>query len=140
VHSDQTQAQDTAVAASWDPATTWISTPQPTNDFELPTHLEASDGSDEMALEWTSTAPVAVVIARTFDPRWKAMLADGTALDLHPNALGQVFVTLPPAPAGGRATLRFRDPTVPIGLLLSALALLAGGVSTVIARRRGVSA
>lgn len=139
MHSGQAEARAAAAGASWDPATTWIASAAYPNDFAIPELLEVIEGSDELVLEWTSATAAAVVIARTFDPRWSATLDDGTSVELRPNALGQIFATLPAAPAGGRATLRFRDPAVPIGLGVTAIALLVACASTLAGRRREVA-
>lgn len=69
--------------------------------------------------------------AVTFDSGWRGSVG-GRPVPLHPTALGQIGAVLPAGP--GRLVLVYRDPWVPVGAALSALAL--AGLLAIALRRR----
>lgn len=77
-----------------------------------------------LALEWPEAprAAALVVAAITFDDGWSASTASG-ALPTWPTALGQLAFEVPPG--SSRVELRYRDPWVRVGALVSILACLA---------------
>jgi hypothetical protein len=63
-----------------------------------------------------------LVAAITFDPGWRGH-ACGRPVSLHPTALGQVGVVLPPGE--GSLVLEYRDRWLPLGAAVSAAGMTA---------------
>ncbi len=80
-----------------------------------------ADRGAEITLRTASAGEALVVAAVTFDDGWSAR-AEGVELRTWPTALGELALAVP---AGRREiTLRYRDPWVRVGALLSSVAVL----------------
>jgi hypothetical protein len=105
--------------------------------FALAEVERIADQGDRLLLDVRSPASspqaVLVVAAMTFDDGWSAATAAGS-LPTWPTALGQLAIVVP---AGmQRVELRYRDPWVRVGGLLSLLAGLGSGLSLLRSRSR----
>lgn len=123
-HPDLERAATVARDEGWAPGRLHLGPGDAAMSPRLPSTLAVDEGADRLRLEWQSTGPVALVVARTFDPRWRAALSDGRELEVEPDALGRIAVL---GPAEGRLELRFADPAVPVGAAITLLGLLACG-------------
>ena len=89
---------------------------------ETPRILAVGWRGDGWTLSLSAGAAAFAVGAVTFDEGWTASL-DGAPLQTWPTALGQLAFATPAA--GGRVELRYRDPWVRVGALVSLVAGLA---------------
>jgi hypothetical protein len=97
--------------------------------------LELHEGPGRIAFSYRASAPTYFVSATTFHSGWTAHV-DGERLALHPTALGQIGIELPPGER--EVTLRFREPTVPWGAAITLLTLVVS--LAVVGRRFGAAA
>ena len=91
------------------------------------------DRGDQVHLGYSAERPALLVVASTFDTRWKAKSRE-EVLPLFETAAGYMAILVP---AGeGEVELRFRDPWVSLGAAISATALLGACLLEVRSRRR----
>lgn len=132
----QAAAAQAAEQAHWHGGSTWTAESPAVHSLDLPSSLSSRLGSDVVTLEWTSSSPIAVVVARTFDAGWSATLDDGRVARLVPTALGQILLELPAAPRGAAATLQFRDRHVMWGAATTVATLLGCALWLLAVRRK----
>lgn len=91
------------------------------------------DHGDRVRVAYTAAQPALLVVASTFDRRWRAQVGAVT-LPVFETAAGYMAVLLP---AGeGEVELRFRDPWVSLGAAISATTLLVALLMHLRSRRR----
>jgi hypothetical protein len=83
-------------------------------------------------LDYTSSGSALLVAAMTYDRNWHAMV-DGNRTPLVETAIGQMAIEVPPGPH--RVTLRYRDPWVAAGLMLSLAGIAAALTIARLSRR-----
>jgi hypothetical protein len=99
-----------------------------------PQPLELAEHGGWLRLRYRAESKAFFVVADTFDEGWRAEV-DGAPLTLVPTAIGQIGAELP---AGEHALeMRYRDPLVPAGAVVSLAALAAVGAVLALERRRG---
>ena len=98
--------------------------------------VASHEGANDAELDVESTGRALLVITVTRDAHWKATI-DGSPAELLPaNVAYQALVV----PAGRhRLEMRYRNPWITVGAIVSGLALLGAAIVSVRARRRVVS-
>jgi hypothetical protein len=97
--------------------------------------LYRAAGSGSAVLEVSTPVPAVVVVRNPYDPNWQATV-DGRPVRVLPADL--LMQGIPVPPGDHRIILRYTDPLIGLGLLISALALAALVVAALIlTRRRG---
>ena len=130
-HPSQTAALAAARAGGWDVGREEQSVapgrPPRTLVYRRPPRLVGlADEGGRIRLDYQAEAGAFFVAAMTFDPGWRARV-DGKPVLIRPTAACQAGVQLPPG--AHRLELRYRDPTVPLGVAVSLVALLAGALA-----------
>jgi hypothetical protein len=91
-------------------------------------------GPEEAVVLVEAPAPAVLLVRNGFDPNWHATVDDG-AVPILP---GDYFLQAIPVPAGRHVVrLRYEDPTVAVGLAVSAIAVAAFLGAAAITRRQG---
>jgi hypothetical protein len=102
----------------------------------LPEPLELTDHGGRLRMRYRSGSRAFFVVASTFDEGWRAEV-DGEPVPAFPTATCQIGVELP---EGEHVLeLRYRDPLVPAGAVVTLLALVVTGLLLLRARRTGIA-
>jgi hypothetical protein len=96
--------------------------------YTPPRILATSDLGGRLEVRLSAPDGGWLVAATTYDRGWRARL-DGEALPLHPTALGQLGVALPPGAGDRRLVLDYRDRRLGAGAALGLLGLVAAGAA-----------